>query len=179
MFWLCSSLKSAPKLPATTLAPGCYNSMFWGCTALTAAPTLPATTLAKECYKAMFYGCTTLTTAPDLLAPTLVTDCYMLMFKGCTNLSYVKCLATSGINMDNNTYSWLENVAATGTLAADNDATWPANSKDGIPSGSDAGDFEFADNVLTTYKDAEHSVMIKYDYVDGQLTNNGHFLKKR
>ena len=135
MFQGCTALTTAPALPATTLAPGCYDSMFRGCTALTAAPTLPATTLANQCYKAMFYGCTTLTTAPDLLAPTLVTDCYMLMFKGCTNLSYVKCLATSGIDMDNNTYSWLENVAATGTLAADNDATWPANSKDGIPSG--------------------------------------------
>ena len=74
------------KLPATTLAPGCYLSMFFGCTNLTTAPELPATTLANSCYSSMFSGCTSLTTAPALPATTLATECYSYMFSGCTSL---------------------------------------------------------------------------------------------
>ena len=58
MFYDCTSLTSAPELPATTLASGCYNRMFEGCTNLTQAPALPATTLASNCYSNMFEGCT-------------------------------------------------------------------------------------------------------------------------
>ena len=36
--------------------------MFYGCTSLTTAPSLPATKLAHYCYNQMFYGCTSLTT---------------------------------------------------------------------------------------------------------------------
>ena len=57
MFQGCTSLTTAPSLPATTLANSCYRSMFRGCTSLTAAPSLPATTLANYCYSSMFYGC--------------------------------------------------------------------------------------------------------------------------
>ena len=38
----------------------CYYRMFNGCTSLTTAPALPATTLASNCYKFMFNGCTSL-----------------------------------------------------------------------------------------------------------------------
>lgn len=34
--------------------------MFYGCTSLTTAPALPATTLANHCYDYMFVGCTSL-----------------------------------------------------------------------------------------------------------------------
>ena len=34
--------------------------MFRNCTSLTTAPELPATTLAESCYSYMFYGCTKL-----------------------------------------------------------------------------------------------------------------------
>lgn len=57
MFHECTSLITAPELPATTLASGCYSAMFFGCTSLTTAPALPATTLADYCYDSMFYGC--------------------------------------------------------------------------------------------------------------------------
>ena len=36
--------------------------MFEGCTSLTTAPELPATTLASNCYYSMFKGCTNLNT---------------------------------------------------------------------------------------------------------------------
>ena len=87
MFYGCSSLTSAPELPATTLASYCYQYMFTGCTSLTSAPELPATTLAEHCYNNMFSGCTSLTTAPELPATTLAEHCYNNMFSGCTSLT--------------------------------------------------------------------------------------------
>ena len=87
MFNECTSLTTAPELPATTLASYCYEYMFDGCTSLTTAPALPATTLAIDCYMSMFDGCTSLTTAPALPATTLASDCYWGMFYGCTSLN--------------------------------------------------------------------------------------------
>ena len=87
MFFGCTNLTTAPELPATTLANSCYSSMFSGCTSLTTAPELPATTLATECYSSMFSGCTSLTTAPKLPATTLANSCYSSMFSGCTSLT--------------------------------------------------------------------------------------------
>ena len=84
----------------------CYNSMFSGCTSLTTAPELPATTLADSCYSDMFEDCTSLTTAPELPATTLVRWCYFAMFEGCTNLKVNEngsgtkiftCPSTSGL----------------------------------------------------------------------------------
>ena len=87
MFQDCTALTTAPILPATTLANNCYSSMFSGCTSLTTAPVLPATTLARECYYSMFYNCTALTTAPVLPATTMAERCYESMFYGCTSLT--------------------------------------------------------------------------------------------
>ena len=41
----------------TTLPEYCYQSMFKNCSSLTTAPALPATELADYCYQQMFYGC--------------------------------------------------------------------------------------------------------------------------
>ena len=57
LFNWCTSLTTAPKLPATTLDTYCYYSMFLNCTNLTTLPKLPATTLTDYCYYQMFYGC--------------------------------------------------------------------------------------------------------------------------
>ena len=86
MFSGCTSLITAPDLPATNLLPECYYSMFSGCTSLTTVPELPATTLANGCYRSMFEGCTSLTTTPKLPAKTLAETCYYSMFSGCTSL---------------------------------------------------------------------------------------------
>jgi len=53
-----------------TMAAHCYRYMFSDCTSLTTAPSLPATTLTDYCYYYMFKGCTSLTTAPQLPATT-------------------------------------------------------------------------------------------------------------
>ena len=72
---------------STTIANNfCYYRMFYGCTSLTTAPALPATTLAASCYRNMFQSCKSLTTAPALPATTLATYCYNSMFYGCTSL---------------------------------------------------------------------------------------------
>ena len=84
-----TTLTTAPELPATTLAYGCYAMMFQWCISLTQAPELPATTLADFCYYYMFENCTSLTQAPELPAGDLVDSCYSYMFQGCTSLNYV------------------------------------------------------------------------------------------
>ena len=86
MFSGCTSLTTAPALPATTLASNCYNSMFNGCTSLTTAPALPATTLAVRCYDSMFANCKSMTSIPTLPATNLVESCYYSMFIGCKNI---------------------------------------------------------------------------------------------
>ena len=65
------------------LAANCYGNMFQNCTSLVTAPTLPATTLANNCYSYMFQNCISLVTAPTLPATTLTTGCYYSMFQGC------------------------------------------------------------------------------------------------
>ena len=88
-----TELRTAPALPAETLAVGCYHAMFYGCTALTTAPEqLPAKTLANDCYFQMFYGCTELTEAPTLSAKTLAESCCCQMFYGCTALTTAPAL---------------------------------------------------------------------------------------
>jgi hypothetical protein len=54
-------LVTPPELPATTLGSSqSYIYMFMGCTSLTTAPVLPAATLTQSCYYSMFSGCTSL-----------------------------------------------------------------------------------------------------------------------
>ena len=87
MFYNCTSLTTAPSLPATTLSAYCYSYMFNECRNLTTAPSLPATTLAERCYYYMFGGCISLTTAPSLPATKLANYCYYYMFNGCRSLT--------------------------------------------------------------------------------------------
>ena len=82
----CTSLATAPSLPATTLAGNCYAYMFRWCTSLTATPQLPATTLVDACYSSMFQWCTNLTALPKLPATTLPNFCYYFMFYQCSKI---------------------------------------------------------------------------------------------
>ena len=136
LFYGCTYLISAEHLylPKGTIIYDCYGEMFRDCTSLTTAPALPATTLANFCYAMMFYGCTSLTTAPVLTATTLTRACYLDMFRHCTNLNSVTCLATD-ISAHNCVSNWLEDVSETGTFtkaASMNDWT---TGDSGIPSG--------------------------------------------
>ena len=134
MFGSCTSLTTAPELPATTLSGGCYMGMFRECTSLTTAPKLPATMLTSYCYTCMFQGCTSLATAPELPATTLADSCYQYMFEGCNNLNYIKCLATD-ISATDCTNSWVNQVASTGTFIKHPNMNNWTTSVNGIPSG--------------------------------------------
>jgi hypothetical protein len=95
-----ASLTTAPELPATTLAEGCYEQMFSHCSNLTIAPELPATTLAKDCYQSMFSHCSNLTKAPKLPATVLAEDCYAYMFTYCSNLTIAPELPATTLAKD-------------------------------------------------------------------------------
>ena len=114
MFYSCESLTDAPALPATTLSKGCYENMFTGCKSLTNAPALPAPTLAECCYLLMFDGCIALETAPILPATTLTNECYLYMFNNCSNLSSVTMLATD-VSAGACLYYWLDNAGTSAT----------------------------------------------------------------
>jgi hypothetical protein len=141
MFYGCTSLTTAPSLPATTLSKSCYYAMFYGCTSLTTAPELPATTLATYCYDRMFYGCTSLTTAPELPATKLANYCYRNMFNSCRKLNYIKMLATD-ISAINCLYGWVSGVAPAGTFIKHPDMTSLPAGNNGIPSGWTVVDYE-------------------------------------
>ena len=140
MFGNCSNLISAPKLPATDLAEDCYASMFYGCSALTSAPELPAMNLAARCYGAMFSDCKELVIAPTLPATTLSDLCYHNLFYGCTNLNYIKMMATD-ITADRCFVYWLDEASQNGTFVINSQATWGNPKLIGVvPSGWDVYD---------------------------------------
>jgi hypothetical protein len=87
--------------------------MFKNCTSLTTAPALPATKLTYMCYYYMFSGCTSLTTAPELPATTLVIQCYHGIFSGCSKLVSIKVGFTAWQNTITN---WVNGVSSAGTF---------------------------------------------------------------
>jgi hypothetical protein len=92
--------------------------MFSGCTSLASAPALPATTLADDCYRQMFSGCTSLASAPALPATTLTVDCYNQMFSGCTSLASIT-VSFASWDVIRCTDYWMNNVASSGTFYYD------------------------------------------------------------
>lgn len=136
MFRECTSLTTAPDLPATTLTTYCYLYMFYGCTGLVSAPAILATTLADNCCYLMFYNCTSLTTAPALPATTLVSGCYEGMFKSCTKLKL------SATQTGNYTKAYRIPASGTGTTATNALTDMFANT---------GGTFKGTPEINTTY----------------------------
>lgn len=158
LFSGCTSLVTAPELPATTLAPYCYYGTFYNCSSLLYAPELPATTLEAYCYYGMFRGCTSLVkvgtlafrttanyscslmfmdcsslkTVPPLLATILKSNCYRRMFEGCSSLSEIRTYMTN-ISASSCLLRWLWSVGSNGDFYCDSNLTIPSGS-DGIPS---------------------------------------------
>lgn len=91
-----------------------FGSLFFSCSSLTSAPSLPATVIRSGCYYAMFMRCSSLTSAPSLPATVLPHVCCLRMFQGCSSLAEVR-VAFSAWN-GNATEYWLTSVAATGTF---------------------------------------------------------------
>lgn len=93
MFRNCTSLTSAPVLPATVLAERCYYRMFFS-TSITSVPTMPAIVTFdgdQVCYQ-MFQNCIYITTLSQPLfggTMTLRKGCFQDMFAHCTGLTSV------------------------------------------------------------------------------------------
>jgi len=92
--------------------------MFSGCTSLETAPELPATTLTDHCYSNMFSGCTSLTGTITIKCVSEAEGCYSFMFDGCSSLNSIYISATSGEWDSNNSADWLNGVAQTGMMTA-------------------------------------------------------------
>ena len=109
-----------------------FCHLFQSCTSLVTAPELPATTLSNSCYFGMFYNCTSLVKAPDLPATTLQSFCYREMFWKCSKLNYIRCYAKT---YDAFSFSmWLEDVAPTGDFYCYDSSIFPTGDS-GIPDG--------------------------------------------
>ena len=130
MFRDCTSLITAPELPAMVLGKECYQHMFRNCTSLVNAPELPATTLSVRCYQYMFYGCTSLVNAPELPATTLSEGCYQYMFDTCRKLKAIRCRAK--VKATNSTYRWLNTTDPSGTFYGHSEYGW-SSGVSGIP----------------------------------------------
>ena len=139
MFAYCSSLKTAPELPALILAKNCYGFMFQNCSGLiTSMEILPATDLLETnwtmagygngnsnygavndsravdegVYRGMFAFCTSLTTAPILPAKQLSPGCYNTMFTNCKNLTKVIILAENlHVNISDESFNTVVELA--------------------------------------------------------------------
>ena len=159
MFYGCTALETAPKIPAITMARVSCVSMFSGCTSLTTAPKLAATTLADNCYDSMFQNCTSLTTIPANMLPAnkMESGCYSKMFEGCTSLITVPDTMLPATTLANSCYgrmfSHCTSLTATPALPASELAIHCYNSM-----------FEYCSS-LTTVQVLPSTTMEKYCYV--------------
>jgi hypothetical protein len=68
--------------------------MFRGCTSLTTAPSLPATALTVNCYREMFYGCKSLNyikcSAVDISVVSATNCTYEWLFSVASSGTFVK-----------------------------------------------------------------------------------------
>lgn len=88
-------------LPAVTSA-NCYLEMFAGCTSLTTAPALPATTLAAQCYFRMFHSCSGLTDISEFPSTAVTWSgnrCCYQMFQNCTGIKTLTGSLFSGTSI--------------------------------------------------------------------------------
>lgn len=88
MFYLCSALKTPPKIKATNTAIRCFHYMFQQ-SGLTSAPALPSGSnlnLAASCFDGMFALCTSLKAIPIIEGKNFGNYCCSWMFNGCTNI---------------------------------------------------------------------------------------------
>ena len=119
--------------------------MFDNCTSLVTAPELPATTLAIDCYSYMFYNCTnlqyqkqgdTIIEGIKLPAILLVSNCYHSMFYICRKIN---CIYASFINEPGEgfTTNWVAHISSDGTFIKSKNTMWDAEDcrgLNGIPS---------------------------------------------
>lgn len=123
----------SPSIDALSPANnGAFYGLFKDCVNMRSAPDLPAITLAENCYSFMFKN-SGIKDAPVLPASTLVAGCYVEIFSGCSNLEEVTVYATQW-NIAY-TADWLLGVNKDGTLSKLPGTAIPTESDSGVPSG--------------------------------------------
>ena len=142
MFDFCTNLTEVPDLPATTIARASYYYMFHFCTSLVNAPRIDFTKFDGGAIRGdnvcgrMFLGCSSLVNGAELLATGFTgTQAYQYMYSGCTSLQYIKCLASTNIDRNDNVKGWVIGVPTGGTFVKSSSATWPAYGNNSIPVG--------------------------------------------
>lgn len=98
---------SADFLPATTVSQYCYYRMFYGCSSLTTAPTLPAVSLGSSqryCYQYMFYNCSKLNYIKAMFTtdPGSRNSTYQAYY----TYNWVSGVASSGTFVKNSSATW-------------------------------------------------------------------------
>ena len=93
----------------------CFYRLFAN-TEIISAPELPATVLAPHCYESMFEGCMDLKSGPALPAETIPEAAYLMMFANCTALSSISFGGCNLDKSDDGLKSWLDNVSPSGQI---------------------------------------------------------------
>lgn len=117
LFKNCTTIVTAPELPALYIGQNAYNGLFKDCTALTTSPELPFTTVDYAgCYH-MFYGCTSLTEATSELKPTAPSgQSYCGMFCNCTSLTIAPKIMATSFSTKNNCYYMFKGCSSLTTV---------------------------------------------------------------
>lgn len=115
MFLNCTSLKTAPALPAENLGARCYLEMFKGCTSLEKAPALPARKLTYLCYSNMFCGCTGLVDVPALVIDDPYNEACVSMFWKCSSLKSIT-VDIKDFSTERTFSTWLDATAPNGVM---------------------------------------------------------------
>ena len=136
MFAECTSLVSAPNLPAKNINGLSYNGMFMGCTSLVIPPyELPADVLPDPSYQDMFSGCTSLAESPIIRPHRILAQQKQLqrMFDGCSSLRKITIL--NGEYGGIVTQQWVRGVptGSGGTFVTS--GTWTTRGQNGVPAG--------------------------------------------
>lgn len=130
LFLDCTSLTTAPRLPADTLWTYCYYDMFKWCTNLVSAPNiLPAEKITTHCYHGMFSWCTSLTKPPVISATTTSAYCCRGMFENCVSLNKLPQLHALRIY----NYSYAEMFKGCSQIKLSSTQTWEYQNEYRIP----------------------------------------------
>lgn len=115
----------------TAVGGYCFYNLFYNCQLMKSAPRFPATILAPYCYLGALRK-TGITESPYLIANPNEYRCYYIMLFDCGSLSKI---TFGGDLWDTaNANGWVSGVAATGTFVCKSSLTIPVGTS-GIPSG--------------------------------------------
>lgn len=184
MFAYCSGLTATPEFTITSTLDGEFTGMFQNCSALYDLSKIRfnATAINAGTFMNMFQNCTSLKEGLDIRSTTSIgTNAITNMYSGCTslNVAYAPTVTWNTAKSNN----WLNNVAATGTLYADESIinSIPTSNASGCPTGWNMYENEYIDKffTITNESDYTNTISIKASttpssaFVYSVSTNNG------